>query len=275
MPPTQSDTVHSDEVQQRPGFNIDAPMTPRQQAIYESNKASSPLLRLPPEVRLAIWELLIGENTIHVVRHHLPFSWSTICQSPVTASHAYQLSRCPAYEESMDRGSKADMRCWINRHRTCIERPPNTRYLDLGILTLCRLTYMETMDTIWRTNTWTFSCNSLFKDWLLTRTTAQMRYISRIHLDRCVTRHLFSLLAKRKEEPLKLLQIYISPDNLGQIAEITKCPPAGKIEVIFFDWKVAHADAENESTSQMKLWERSVAVAEELHVSLMEKMRKC
>ncbi|CAG8978588.1 hypothetical protein HYALB_00011737 [Hymenoscyphus albidus] len=276
MPPTQSDTVHSDEVQQRPGFDIDAPMTPRQQAIYERNATSSALIRLPIELRLKIWKLAIGENTIHVIQPEFTDErGSLICRSPVTASHAYQRFRCPAYEKSTEWRSEADMRCWGNRHQACSELNSRAEYLDMRILTLCRLTYIEIMETIWRTNTWSFTSPNLFCYWLRKRTTAQLSYTSRIHMeDYCLCDYVFSLLAERKKEPLERLQIYISPDvgvfsgirqdYLDRIAGITECPPTREVEVIFYDSTIDHADVENESISQMKLWERSVAVAEEV-----------
>ncbi|KAK4556799.1 hypothetical protein LTR86_006370 [Recurvomyces mirabilis] len=49
------------------------------QAIYNTNATASPLLRLPPELRLQIWKLVLGGHVIHLQ----PKGKHTICQSNV------------------------------------------------------------------------------------------------------------------------------------------------------------------------------------------------
>lgn len=151
----------------------------------ERNKYSGPLLSLPGELRNHIWGYVLGFQLVHVmegrpqenVSPNLRF-FHTICESPVTEMQAYVLSRDESYENKVKRNGTTspgrDMRHCNHRHAECYDalRAGSTTRLHIGLLSVCRQTYMESIRFLWGTNTWSINDTQTLHGWLRHRNTS-------------------------------------------------------------------------------------------------------
>ncbi|CZR64417.1 uncharacterized protein PAC_14315 [Phialocephala subalpina] len=122
--------------------------------IFERNATTSRLLKLLPELRLRIWEYVLGHRLVHVAsEQRATNSWwfHTICESTTTERETYELSKSEGYDKSaIEMKEGEDIRFCSNRHAACYKalgdadrhnHPPNK--LDIDILGVCPQAYDE------------------------------------------------------------------------------------------------------------------------------------
>ncbi|KAH8761397.1 hypothetical protein BGZ57DRAFT_580412 [Hyaloscypha finlandica] len=263
-------------------------------AIVKKNATSSPLLRLPPELRQKIWGYVLGNRLIHIdmqevyrnsvyrgssywnlrYRNFLQRRlFNTICQSTVTEREAYELSKSAEYNKAATYFKAGeDMRACGNRHRACeleladhsTEKnlPPNR--LNVGVLAVCRQVYVEVNPILWSTNTWSFQCNDTWRFWMSGRNALQKRLIKKIHFSAAAA---YGLINKATILALKLAELNMDIHTWRQY-RLMNCHQflqAEKVSVIAADaWTTAHDNQANNETS----FEEKLAIAEACHSHL-------
>ncbi|KAF8859281.1 hypothetical protein BDZ45DRAFT_364360 [Acephala macrosclerotiorum] len=173
-------------------------------ALIKRNATTSPLLKLPLELRQRIWGYVLGHQLVHLTEE--PFNlkygnvvspdrrwrwFHTVCQSTTTEREAYELSRSEEYDKSASEMNEGeDMRFCRNRHVACFKalkdadrhnRPPNKLHIEL--LSVCRQAYIEANPILWSTTIWSpwGYCN--WRRWCDIRTPLQRQLIKKVHLD--------------------------------------------------------------------------------------------
>jgi hypothetical protein len=165
------------------------------------------LLGLPTEIRLKIWEYVLGNRTVHIIfpglnrgkkRKGFPIErlagvWRhTVCVAEVFYEAAYIL---PIWSErSGEHLPDFDMRKPANRHFNCFDHisdivkhgcfPGNIdRQLSIDILEVCQQTYEEANPILWHTNTWSIQRPLEFEQFMMRRTPEQRRMMTKMHLE--------------------------------------------------------------------------------------------
>lgn len=109
-------------------------------AISTLNEESSPLLRLPAEIKARIWKFATGGNTIHV-SHHLRVTRTRLCDHP----HDYDDVSCRIIiRNPMNERKDEDNRA--PDHGSCLARTRRCKTganISLGLLLTCRTLYHE------------------------------------------------------------------------------------------------------------------------------------
>ncbi|KAE9374287.1 hypothetical protein N431DRAFT_503178 [Stipitochalara longipes BDJ] len=232
-----------------------APKDKNTKAILKQNSTSSPLLRLPQELRQKIWGYVLGHRLIHIAMTGVypwynyygdvfkPRLFNTRCQAPITEIQAYELSKSAEYDQTAFK-DREDLRCCDNRHAICYselqeykeEAPPPNR-LDVSALTVCRQVYVDANPILWSTNIWSFRCKQAWNYWRFMRNAVQRRLIKKIHLGRGL---IFDYITKAAIAELKALEELNIDFNtythgLDDINKIQQCYQAKTISVIAND----------------------------------------
>jgi len=190
------------------------------------NATSSPLLRLPLELRQRIWEYVLGHQLIHISRDEYMRNnrcrwFHTVCESAITEPEAYELSKSEEYDKAVG-GMKEgeDMRLCQNRHAVCYEallpankehRPHNKLHIDL--LGVCQQTYVEANSILWGTNTWSIY-RYAWNDWHYLRTPDQKRLIKKVHFGTNVINCIFQPVSVLEYDSWKELYVDITVNCL-------------------------------------------------------------
>jgi len=184
------------------------------------NAENSPLLRLPPELRIKIFEYVLGGHTIHVEqlsqtasvalrKHNVWVSlglYNELCQSAESEDEAYKRFQDPSQDSSKahttffapknrrDLGRNYYVEPWSTRHLAC-GREPNPRRLRLELeswlqrprfscaaLRTCRQIYAETRCIAYAQNTFCFRSASSFQTFALSLRQEQTRAIQHLNL---------------------------------------------------------------------------------------------
>jgi hypothetical protein len=173
----------------------------------QKSPARLSLLGLPVEIRLKIWECVLGNQTVHIIflglnrgkkRKGFPVDrlarvWRhTVCVAEVSYEAAYVL---PIWSEgSGEHPPDFNMRKPLNLHINCFDHtsdivehgcfPGNLdRQLSIDILEVCQQTYEEANPILWHTNTWSIQRPLEFEQFMMRRTPELRRIMTKLHLD--------------------------------------------------------------------------------------------
>lgn len=167
-------------------------MTAATNAIVLQNSTTSPLLRLPAEIRNKIWTYVLGDQLVHIryqqSSYELNFETNDSAWQHVVCEHD-----CPEDStEEMLRPSDGDT-ILRARHSICHEyfqvfKPiglghPST--MRLNILRASRQIYSEAGQILWTTNTFSFTNGVTFNRFMMDRTVDQKRLIRSLRFEMC------------------------------------------------------------------------------------------
>ena len=134
------------------------------------NASCSPLLRLPLEIRMQIYKLLLGDRILHMENNH--WRHAAIQQDRSTCNRLSEwCDRChllcvPCFQDADQNSQGSDM-TYHSRHYNCTTihqygGARNTDRPDLSILLCCRQLYNESNLTLWTSNTFAFDNPKVF-----------------------------------------------------------------------------------------------------------------
>ncbi|KAK5741473.1 hypothetical protein LTR17_003908 [Elasticomyces elasticus] len=195
-----------------------------QQEIYKKNATSSPLLRLPPELRNQIWCLVLGGNSIHVCTYGGKMLDHSICQNPgdeldtalVVTQHLRQDQKTGCYD---GHGDQYEYVGYSRRHTGCSIYPwrehETSVPLSLAIIKSCRQIYQEAALLPYQLNR--FACIGLedLADFLKILVLEQARAIETItvHVRQPYATATFKNLIGRKLKGLRTLTCFLELGN--------------------------------------------------------------
>lgn len=179
----------------------------------KGNALTSPLLRLPLEIRNKIWSEVLGDRLVHLrylydddhdfetnEELHVSIHWSYELQARYGSAwrHLVCEEDCPENKEE-EKLTTSDGEVFSTRpHRLCESNlnydpiKPNMIYGDrycefhemmrLSVLRSCRQIYVEANQILWTTNTFSFTDGTALKRFMMTRTINQKRLIKSLRL---------------------------------------------------------------------------------------------
>ncbi|KAK4899814.1 ATP synthase mitochondrial F1 complex assembly factor 2 [Elasticomyces elasticus] len=141
-------------------------LSTKQQTIYNRNATTSPLLKLPPEIRNRIWGFLFGGKTVHIEAKYVQVTGGgrtshlrsgvlhTVCQVP---NDDEETARQITYHNGLD-GTTQCFRTYGTRHRDCHRRgDAKGATLPLAVLRTCRQMHQEAALLPFQLNEFSFS----------------------------------------------------------------------------------------------------------------------
>ena len=149
---------------------------------------TSPLLRLPSEVREQILVNVVGDSLIHISHSRSGELGHGICQAAKSEQCAYEeavsgTAEIPSYESP-----EFYVAPCYERHQDCPIVEGSSWYLhkeekvDLKVLGVCRQLYEEANQLLWATNTFSFDRSTSFEYFLASLNPAQKRNLTNIHI---------------------------------------------------------------------------------------------
>ncbi|KAI4250323.1 MAG: hypothetical protein LQ352_005376 [Teloschistes flavicans] len=227
---------------------------------FERNASSSPLLRLPREIRDKIWTEVLGDRLIHFYMER---------DSSDTESHNnhdYEVDEGPRYEWHQRQSS------YTLRHGVCEVDCPDVGTLDspheskcyygndeslsLTLPRSCSQIYMETDEILWKTNTFAFAQSSQFYYFMMKRNIHQKRLIRKLRFEwfggRRSWDNLLSMAVLEGISGLRTLRLYITihvaldeyPEGAFILSPMPECLqrlstlPLTHVEVIVREYRV-------------------------------------
>lgn len=189
-----------------------APKDAATKALIKGNALTSPLLRLPLEIRNKIWSDVLGDRLIHLrylYDHTVDFAtsdsfyansrWSSTLGTTYGSvwRHLVCEEDCPENQEDRNWTTsygflsiRPHFACEVDLDYEPIE--PNTIYKEwyccghemmrLSVLRSCRQIYVEANKILWTTNTFSFADPTTFKRFIVTRNINQKRSIKSLRL---------------------------------------------------------------------------------------------
>ena len=179
----------------------------------KQNALTSPLLRLPLEIRNRIWSEVLGDRLIHLwylyddevsfetnEELHSGLHWSSELKTTYGSAwrHVVCEKDCPENQEDEKRTTSDGETYSITSHQICEMNlhyepiKPNKIYKEsyydgremmrLSVLRSCRQIYVEANIILWTTNTFSFADATTLKRFMMTRTIHQKRSIESIRL---------------------------------------------------------------------------------------------
>lgn len=179
-------------------------IVPTHHQSIKRNASTSPLLRLPGEIREIIFKYVIGGNLFHIKLYQGLYKKNTPARTNGKLRHEIcvaEMSENKAYERlisAYDRVPPGDASQYHTlacqeRHKSCIltehfdfirevATVQEARRLDLSILGACRQMYEEANILLWTTNTFSFSDVLTFEELIARLNTMQRQKLSAIHI---------------------------------------------------------------------------------------------
>ena len=174
---------------------------------------TSPLLRLPLEIRNKIWSEVLGDRLVHFrylyddevsfetnEELHIGFNWSYKLQRGYGSAwrHVICEEDCPENQENRKFTNMKGEVYWLSSHDACETNlrcdpvEPDMIYKEscyagremmrLSVLRSCRQIYVEANNILWTTNTFSFADGTTLKRFMMTRTINQKRAIKSLRL---------------------------------------------------------------------------------------------
>ncbi|QDS73082.1 hypothetical protein FKW77_000145 [Venturia effusa] len=109
-------------------------LVPHRSTLQNTQNSLSPLLRLPAEIRNQIYDLVLGNNSLHV------YACKTT-GGKGTAKANYYTCTVPHSDQNHESGLQHPE--WLKQHLPCFT-PGSARLPDLGLMFTCRQIYAET-----------------------------------------------------------------------------------------------------------------------------------
>ncbi|ORY18545.1 hypothetical protein BCR34DRAFT_320654 [Clohesyomyces aquaticus] len=161
--------------EKRRSLSVDAPIRRTIDSNTSENERKEPdleprLLRLPPEIRMMIWEEVLGKMNIHIEVKDRRIG-ATICQNPVPEDQVWR-KMCPC------RIGKRIVACTFEWE----EYPPEG-LRALPLLLTCRPIYRDVLDHIYRTSTFLFHRPEAVLLFVQSIPPTHAQRIAKIHLD--------------------------------------------------------------------------------------------
>ncbi|MCJ1356072.1 MAG: hypothetical protein MMC33_006066 [Icmadophila ericetorum] len=165
----------------------------RDTAIGSYTHSDSPLLRLPREIRDQIWNLCLGNRTIHIYRPDMRNVIHVLCQASISEHETYARAR---RQLNPQQGEDVRLIAHNYRHRPCQSmswscavpdrtkdstRLPGSQF-QLSLMRVSRQCYRELFPVLWSSNLFAFSKNFTFTDFFDARTPVQMQSIRKLSL---------------------------------------------------------------------------------------------
>ncbi|KAL8687301.1 MAG: hypothetical protein Q9218_006485 [Villophora microphyllina] len=163
-------------------------------ALIAANAKSSPLLKVPGEVRKMIYRYVLGDRFIHIFGHNeydASKGYSSMvyryafCRADATEAAAYEHSIHGPTDVPTDDDCEYYVASCHNRHVICFDgingQQSSTTFLAL--LGVCRQIYYEASEVLWATNTFSFSQAHAFGWFMKSLNYGQRNKIARLHLD--------------------------------------------------------------------------------------------
>lgn len=175
-------------------------------AIIQRNASTSPLLKLPGEIREMIFSLVVGHQLIHLL--YLPTQGRfrhTVCTATTSEDEAYEEFmtghghipandsaqfysitfkerhvHCKSWSREDNRFFDAEQQRLFRLMSADERRKP---MLDLSILGVCRQIYEEANVLLWTTNTFSFEDTTTFRTFVDGLHSTQRKKLARIHID--------------------------------------------------------------------------------------------
>lgn len=179
----------------------------------KQNALTSPLLRLPLEIRNKIWSEVLGERLIHLQYFyddevsfetnedlHRGLNWSSELETTYGSAwrHVVCEKDCPENQEDEERTTAKGENYSLRPHQYCEfdlnyePIKPNEIYeewscfdrdmMRLSVLRSCRQISVEANNILWTTNTFSFADATTLKRFMMTRTINQKRSIKSVRL---------------------------------------------------------------------------------------------
>lgn len=172
--------------------------SPLIKAIINRNASTSPLLKLPSELRDRIFRLVVGDQLIHIKWiHHGGCSpaklYYATCVASVSEHEAYKEFSSgynnipsidsPEYYTSTCEGRHEKCRLWDKYGKTpMIKEKRQPRLLDLSMLGASRQMYEEANLLLWSTNTFSFEDPVSFDKFMNKLTSLQKKKLTKMHI---------------------------------------------------------------------------------------------
>ncbi|KAL9581438.1 MAG: hypothetical protein Q9212_003902 [Teloschistes hypoglaucus] len=182
-------------------INLDTVMTKRENSEADTlrskpsivrNASTSPLLRLPPEIRNQIWTEVLGRRLIHLEYDCEPdddeLTWKhQVCEDDAPEDQ-------PGEKCTFTGKNGIHLVYWCRPHYRCNRRYPELlvalpldsdeyEKMHLTLLRSCRQIYVEANQVLWSTNTFSFTAPVSFQHFTQTRTGHQKRLIRTLRLE--------------------------------------------------------------------------------------------
>ncbi|TKA66543.1 hypothetical protein B0A55_08496 [Friedmanniomyces simplex] len=168
----------------------------------QHQRSTFPFFELPPELRLNIYEFLLGGNTIHVgfpyggminhYEHQNPDAKRLrigVCQASVSdlksaALHRQVLEGSKDEKLSTEVANASEDKTFILRHKKCHPSSANIRYnnQNLNLLLACKTINHEAAATPFTSNTFTFSTPAVLEKFLRKLGSKQGKALSNVML---------------------------------------------------------------------------------------------
>ncbi|TKA62836.1 hypothetical protein B0A55_09162 [Friedmanniomyces simplex] len=168
----------------------------------QHQRSTFPFFELPPELRLNIYEFLLGGNTIHVgfpycgminyYEHQNPDAKRLrigVCQASVSdlkfaALHRQVLEGSNDEKMSTEVANAPEDKTFILRHKKCHPSSANLRYhnQNLNLLLACKTIHYEAAATPFTSNTFTFSTPAVLEKLLRKLGSKQREALSNVLL---------------------------------------------------------------------------------------------
>ena len=168
------------------------------------NASTSPLLKLPGEIREKIFSFVVGHQFIHLLYREKRFS-HTVCTATASEDEVYeQFARIPSNdfaEYHSTRFGERHLHCtfWKLKKSAvlfygkqydplCLSglmtaEEPRKPMLDLSILGSCRQIYEEANMLLWTSNTFSFADSKTLKIFADGLHSTQIKKLARMHID--------------------------------------------------------------------------------------------
>ncbi|KAL8662428.1 MAG: hypothetical protein Q9202_004749 [Teloschistes flavicans] len=243
---------------------------------FERNASSSPLLRLPREIRDKIWTEVLGDRLIHFYMER--DSSDTESQN----NHDYEADEGPRYEWHRYQSNHTlrhgvcqvdcpDVGTLHSPHRSNCYYGNDDETLSLTLPRSCSQIYMETYEILWKTNTFAFAASSQIYYFMMKRNIHQKRLIRKLRFEWSggwrSWDNLLSMAVLEGISGLRTLRLYITiyvalnedpegaiilspmPEYLQRLSTL----PLAHVEVIVRDYKV------DPKTRRVKCFEEETA----------------
>ncbi|KAL8710742.1 MAG: hypothetical protein Q9220_004760 [cf. Caloplaca sp. 1 TL-2023] len=154
-------------------------------AKVKANAETSPLLRLPAEIRSKIFTLVLGGNHVHI--HYdsdETFFSHALCLDDYSAISNERAARLGALLSLEQEDTDSLALSWRICHRLCLYQLPSPHLLgvNLSLLRVSRQIYEEANHILWTTNEFMFDSEYGFKEFMNTLNFAQKRKLAQVYI---------------------------------------------------------------------------------------------
>ncbi|KAI9722963.1 MAG: hypothetical protein M1812_001412 [Candelaria pacifica] len=194
----KNSVVQAGEVQKK--YGVAWKVSAATKKVMRSNAYGSPLLKLPPEIRNYIYELVLGGQLVHIeyrserrtVGREL---FHRICGSTESEQATYKLFNEESENEASEDEDEDEDVPYMSRADSCEERHSECHWggsedserIDTTILLTCRQVYYEARFIPFSTNTFSITSAGILKQFLKELHPVQRNAIGGLHIEYILT----------------------------------------------------------------------------------------